>query len=399
MREHEVIHLVATSAHPNFGDEFITASWLRFLARHRPDADVVLDCPQPGLATYLFEGIHPRLRTTDLLWRLTWQTADLSADERDAHVDRVVSHLGSPHFDVGLARMRRATTIHLLGGGHIVATWPLHLWLLRASRRLADVSGARLVATGLGLHPTLDAARLRAELAGFDHSSVRDQPSAELSGATLAPDDAFLGVPDLPGWRAASPAVPGEVVVCLQSDLSTPETLDTAVAGIRRLLGRSDLADRPVRWVEAIPGTDRIAYERLSDLIPEERFTPFLHIWEHGLPVAPGQTWITSRFHFHLLASACGADGVAIEVNDDYYRVKHQSLVDLGTGWPVAQAGSAEFPTPASAPGFRRKAADLVRAKLDEARTLYPAVPKTSPATEPPAPASGRRWAPASGRR
>ena len=75
----DVLYLVGTSGHPNFGDEFIAASWLRFLARARPGAEVWLDCPHPGLASHLFDGLHPGLRTTDTLWRLAFETTGMDA--------------------------------------------------------------------------------------------------------------------------------------------------------------------------------------------------------------------------------------------------------------------------------------------------------------------------------
>ena len=115
----DVLYLVGTSGHPNFGDEFIAASWLRFLARARPGAEVWLDCPHPGLASHLFDGLHPGLRTTDTLWRLAFETTGMDPAAADAHVDRVVTHLGSPRYDLGLLGARRASSVHILGGGYL----------------------------------------------------------------------------------------------------------------------------------------------------------------------------------------------------------------------------------------------------------------------------------------
>ena len=120
------IHLVSTAGHPNFGDEFIAASWLRFLAERQPETDVVLDCPEPGLAAFLFEGLHPRVKFTNLLWRVSWLTMDADPDEGDRIVDGVMTDLGSPLFDYGLLELRRATTVHLIGGGHITSNWLHH---------------------------------------------------------------------------------------------------------------------------------------------------------------------------------------------------------------------------------------------------------------------------------
>ena len=370
----DTLYLVGTSGHPNFGDEFIAAAWLRFLARARPDADVWLDCPNPGLAAHLFDGLHPRLRTTDTLWRLVFETTEMDPAAADAHVDRVVTSLGSPRYDLGLLGARRAGSVHLLGGGHLNAVWPHHARLVRAALRLREVSGARLAATGLGLAPAADGTALREALAAFDHVTVRDAPSAQFTRAERAPDDAFLGLPGVAGFSGSAAEAPadGDVWVCLQSDMARPEVLDAAVGAVRAALSGPGLAGRTVRYLEAIPGGDRVAFDRLSGVIPEENFVPFTQVWQEGFPGGPGQTWLTSRFHFHLLAAACGAEGTALEVSADYYRAKHRSLLDVGTGWSVTPTGSTEAAPATRAPSFPATAARLHRTKLREAEELYP---------------------------
>jgi hypothetical protein len=388
----ETLYLVGTSGHPNYGDEFIAASWLRFLARTRPDSEVWLDCPNPGLASHLFDGLHPRLRTTDTLWRLVFETTDMDPAAADAHVDRVVGSLGSPRYDLGLLGARRAGSVHLLGGGYLNSVWPHHARLVRAALRLREISGARLAATGLGLTPASDEDALREALGAFDHTTVRDAPSARISRADRAPDDAFLGLPEVVGFTGA-PAeedVDDDVWVCLQADMAEPGALDAAVEAVRAALASPGLTGRTVRYLEAIPGVDREAFERLADVIPEENFVPFTQLWQEGFPGRPGQTWLTSRFHFHLLAAACGADGTALEVSSDYYRVKHRSLLDAGTGWSVAPAGDTATPAPSRSVEFPATAARLHRTKLREAEELYPpadsaasAAPSTTPQPRP----------------
>ncbi|MDZ5621226.1 polysaccharide pyruvyl transferase family protein [Nocardioides bizhenqiangii] len=399
------IHLVSTAGHPNFGDEFIAASWLRFLAERQPASDVVLDCPDPGMATFLFEGLHPRVKFTNLLWRVSWMTMDADPDEGDVIVDRTVTELGSPLFDLGLIELRRATTVHLIGGGHITANWMHHGRLVRAARRLAEVSGARFVATGLGLMPPIDPERIRDDLGAADHATVRDSASAEMAGVDLGVNDAFLGLPALPGFGARPDPTgqPGDVWINIQSDLAEPEVFEANVAAVRAMLESGRFEGRTIRYLEAIPGVDRDrrAYDLLADLIPEENFMSFVRLWHEGFPGRPLQTWITTRYHFHQLAAAVGAEGVAIEIDDSYYRTKHQSLAELGTGFPIAPAGSDKLPDPASDPEFRLKAGRLHRAKLDEAEALYPRAraQKSEPVREPVAPVAPQRSKGVFGRR
>lgn len=375
-RDREVIYLVSTCANANYGDEIIAASWLRFLARQRPEAEVWLDCPQPGVAAHLFANLHPGLRITDILWRVIWETRGMEPRAADAHVDQRMLHLGSPRYDIGLLGARRATTVHLLGGSHINSTWPEHLRLLRAARVLKELSGARLFATGHQFTPLDEVEMVRGELTAFDHVTVRDGRSAQFTGADLSSDDAFLGVDRLAGFaeRAQTQTEDTDVWVCIQSDVADPGAFEAAVASARKFLADSSLSGRTFRYLEAIPGVDRIAYDQLKDLIPEENLVSFLDLWDDGFPGRAGQVWFTSRYHLHLLAAACGAVGAAVEINDDFYRIKHESLIEAGTGWSLVRSGSGTTEPAAGDPQFRVTAARLHRTKVLEAEKLYPRV-------------------------
>ena len=74
-----------------------------------------------------------------------------------------------------------------------------------------------------------------------------------------------------------------------------------------------------------------------------------------------------------MVAAASGATGVAIGVMDDYYDVKHQSLLDLGTGWTYASArADSALPEPTGDAGFATTALNLATRKRTEALSLYP---------------------------
>lgn len=367
---------MATSGHPHYGDEVVTATWLRHLARVRPDATIVLDCPQPGLASFLFEGLHPRLITTDILFRVVWETRDRPPTEADAHVDRLLVDLGSPRYDLGLLAARRATQVHITGGGHINALWPFHVRLLRAALRLREICGARVVASGLGLTPSGDPAAVRDYLQAFDHATVRDAESAALAGVAQAGDDVVLGLSNLPGFQERPPRdhapADGDVWVCLQHDLVEETAFDAMVHAARKVLTSEGCRGRTVRYFEAMPGVDRLAYDRLSDLIPAENFVPFVRLWHEPFPARPGQTWLTSRYHLHLLAAVCGAEGTAFPVDDASSRSQHQSLLEAGTGWGVTASGSGDPAPSALNPEFRLLGARLHAEKSAEAQRLYP---------------------------
>lgn len=346
-------------------------AWLRYLAVARPDAEVWLDSPQPGMSQILFNNLHPGLRVTNTLWRLVHENAGSPADIAARVIRDRIRSLGTPAFDLGILKMREAESLHLVGGGYVNDTWPHHAGLIVGMRAVSELTGAPLFATGQGLMPTLSPSPDETPLfRDFAYVRARDESSAEAHGLELGLDDAFLGVEAEIDRSGAA----GGLYVCIQSDMADEGRFEAAVG-----LARAEIADASQRgidayYVEAFPGSDRIAYEKLADLIPESRFIPFIDVWSHGLPVSPDQTWVTSRFHLHLLASAAGARGIAVGMKKGYYDVKHQSIAALGSGWPVVlDSGTPRMPEKAGP--LAADLPSLVRRKRAEAEALYPPAP------------------------
>lgn len=372
----EIIYLVASGGNPNYGDELIVEAWLRFLAHVRPEASVWLDCPQPGTATALFDGIHPNLHLSNALWRSCAEAPDQSARAVWDHVENVVMHGGTPLYDLALMTLSHATTIHLLGGGYVNGVWPDHVGLVSGMVAAAKLNGSRLLGSGLGLMPLPEnGEQLKDAFSSFDSISVRDSASAAAFGVEAGLDDVFLGLPhELERSRSEAVAARAkDVMLCIQSDMTDEEAFTKLRDKLRVSVEAALAKGLSVGCVEAIPGSDRRMFEALDGLIPEENFVPFAHVWKDGLPVRPGQSWYTSRFHPHMVAAAAGARGVAIGVRDDYYDIKHQSLLDLGTGWTYASANSdAELPLPSGDAAFADKALRLSAQKRTEALSIYP---------------------------
>ncbi|MCG7443519.1 Polysaccharide pyruvyl transferase [Mycobacteroides abscessus subsp. abscessus] len=326
----ERIYLVSMASYPNYGDELIARTWLRYLAEVKPAAEVWLDCRHPASASVLFRGDHPHLTTTDTLFRVL----DLASQEWEQRsITDIVTDLGSPLFDLQIAEMNRATTLHLLGGGFLNSQWPLNLGLLEGMRASAAVSGARLIATGQGLTPNAGA-----DFDGFAHVSVRDRESAALASLEAGLDDAFLGLP--PAGMPLGDV--NEVVVCVQSDAVDEESFEGFLDVVEDALKDPALAHARLTYAEALPGADYRGYEALSQRgVNFGRFVPFSEFWTAPFRFAPGQFWITSRFHHHLVAASRGARGFALVDAGEYYSTKHGSLIELGSGWLPVRPGEA----------------------------------------------------------
>ncbi|GAA1226681.1 hypothetical protein GCM10009676_05950 [Prauserella halophila] len=339
------IYLIGPAGLPNFGDELIAATWLRYLARTAPDAEVWLDCHTPGTAQVMLAGLHPGLRCTNTLWRLAVEAPAEEPWAVATWVRKAVHDPGlAPWCRPGIELLATADVIHLIGGGYVNALWPQHLGLLAGAVAAGNRSGARLAMTGQGLVPAApDVAELLYSLAGrFDVVDVRDRDSADLLAvavpAEFSCDDVFL---DVPGTAVSDYTRP--VMVCVQSDIGElgPPALAGRVKGILRSW-EVDPAD--VTFVEAIPRVDRAVHDLLASDLPGTAFMPFSELWRDGVPAVDGQIWLSTRFHLHLTAAAAGARGVAMSVSPDYYGTKHRSLVELGSGWTMLDAAGTEVP-------------------------------------------------------
>ncbi|RSM34886.1 polysaccharide pyruvyl transferase family protein [Amycolatopsis balhimycina DSM 5908] len=387
-------YVVAPVGHPNYGDELIAASWLRELAETAPDADVWVDTHSPGPAAVLLDGIHPRAKFTDTLWRLCWEAPSEDPWQAAAWVREAVHNPGMmPRLHGGIELLATADVVHVVGGGYINKLWPKQIGLFAGAAAAVERSGGRAAMTGHGLVPACDdvAPLLLSVLDHFEVVEVRDEASAALVDVQPGIDDAFLGIGP---HRYETADDQPEVMLCLQSDL-VEVGIGKLAGAVLSMLRAWKVPPERIGVVEGVPRVDREVFALLERELPGARFYPFSHIWAHGLPANPRQTWISTRFHVHMLAAAAGASGVAVSVNPDYYATKHRSLAALGSNWTVLE-DLGQVPDRPTAGGYAPDVLERLRkAKVDVARTVYAPVERRQQpdATPEPRPESlRRRW-------
>lgn len=387
----EVIYLVAPAGHPNYGDELIARTWLRHLTRVRPNATIVLDCHSPGTATTLLRDAHPNMLVVDTLWQLTTYAAEAEQPVPWEWVTAAALDSGlAPRLTAGIDLLESATTIHLLGGGYLNTVWPHHVSLFVAAAAVARRSGARLAATGQGLVPALQGAAwaaLTEAFAAFDVVDVRDTASYDVLdgvvGARHSGDDAWLALhrPRPPLYREMDAPAENGVVLCLQSDLTERFTgpratgVEALADFVRATLDAWDVPGSAVTVVEGIPGHDNEVPYRLGTRLAGATVLTFRDVWNDGLPAGHRSTWISTRFHPHLMAAAAGDPGIAVVAMPGYYTTKHRSLVEAGSDWTVVDSGTC-VPERPHGRGFDPAARErAVAAKLATAVDIYPVSP------------------------
>ncbi|HZJ05874.1 MAG TPA: polysaccharide pyruvyl transferase family protein [Nocardioidaceae bacterium] len=364
------IYLVASAGYPNYGDELITAQWLRYLAKREPDAEVWLDSPNPGGATLLFAALHPDVRFTDTLFRIAWAAPSEDFDEVAHFAADATRNSGVvPHRAMGVELLHIVDVFHILGGGYINTIWPRHIALLAAGSVLTEERGILAAASGLGLVPWAQSTELLNRLTtGFSVFDVRDAESrALLSGenASDTGDDALLDIgPHLYDQRDTR-----SLMMSFQTDL-VDVSVDSLADSALQTVQAWGVDSKRIGYVEGIPGQDRRVFELLESSLPGMQFYPFTEVWREGLPARRGQRWLTTRFHQHLMAAAVGAWGVVFPVKPGYYDVKHQSLISRGSRWAVAKPGEPA-PQAHGEAGFGPALAPLVSAKQELAARIY----------------------------
>lgn len=365
------VYLIAAAGQPNFGDEFITRSWLDWLAAHHPQREVWLDCMEPGRAAHLFRDTHPRLRTTNTLWQTAHSGAPDDIAANAERMQRLVTGLGSPKADLGLRDLRTMRSLHLLGGGYMNTLWPNNLAILAAMATVKREFGIPIYATGQGLLPYDDDSRavVAEHFRHFDHAEARDTRSAEAFAVRPGTDDAFLAFVNERPLYAPPEALP-EKMVLIQGDMFEDEQHDDLARLVSVFIDAPASPD-DIGFAEAIPPDDALFAQRHVD--GGAQMFPFMRMWEEGFPARAGQEWLTSRFHFHLLAAAAGARGTVVNARPGYYDVKHDLLRELGTGWNTqSDLVAADVAEPTVSASFPEIAARLGQQKSRLAHQLYP---------------------------
>ncbi|WP_168916290.1 polysaccharide pyruvyl transferase family protein [Microcella flavibacter] len=371
----DAAYIISAAGIPNYGDEVILRTWLRHLGEHQPDRDIWVDCPEPGRAAILMRNVNPRARFVNTLWHLSRRSPSSGYTTIREFTRTMIDRLGTPELDSGLIVLRDAGSVHIVGGGYLNEMWPENLAFIAAAAHLAESRGIPAFLTGAGLMPCepATAALLRPDVAAFTLAEARDAASAALVGIPLGWDDAVLR------WQEVATGDPDEapdIMILIQGDLGAANVDEDAEAAVvaEFVAAARARGGRTVGFIEGYPQFDGRRWSRYREEYPDAAFLSFEFLWETGLPARSGQQWLTTRFHFHLLAAAYGADGLAMVSDQDYYAQKHALLDEWGTGWPLVGLVESRsgLPEPARDLGFDSVLHRAHRDKSAVAATVYP---------------------------
>ncbi len=326
-------YLIGEAGFPNYGDELIAREWVKYLAQIDPETPVVLDCMCSGPAAAYLYGLHPRVMSVDTVAQLA----------QNNYLD-LLRETGKSEGGVPVALLAERLHAQLADAGQA----PRY-----AAAQWAQQQDIPAVVSGVGLEPLTagDAAYVHDVALAITAFSCRDQQSATAVDpkhdlVDLAPDDCFVNA--LSGVYRDDTADLPDTMLCIQSDLT-----DDKQAVLRHVM---DVFDHwhvpqgaPIGVVECIPRDSIDTMEALRAHGYTPVLFPLQHLIDFGFPARPGQRWLSTRYHPHLLAAARGCSGSYIVVKPGYYDVKHQAVLRMGSRWTQTAIGQ---PIPEPGAGF-----------------------------------------------
>lgn len=343
-RSQNAIYLISEPGYPNYGDELIVSEWLRYFAQTCPWRPVFIDCARAGSAAALLDGIHPHLVVVDTVARITLENDYVNDPEKNAAwLNSSLDDEGkAARYAAGIGIVReRADIIHLTGGGYINSMWRPNLARLGIAE-WAHARGRRVLSTGLGLLPLNDndVHYVNQRASFFDMFGVRDLETFNVvSGGNchLMPDDCFVN--GLDGCYSLEERLP-EIMVCIQGDFISDQA--ALFSHVNRILQEWRVGEEEaIGVVECMPYSDYPIFSYLMEKGWRCRFFPLAYLLNEGFPARAGQKWISTRYHPHLLAAACGCSGVFISPNEKYYQIKHNAVLRMGSQWSNSVIGAA----------------------------------------------------------
>ena len=338
-KQRPIIYLIGTSGAPNYGDELITATWLRYYAETFPETEVWVDTPRPGQSAVLHGGIHPRARFVDTLFHGCWIAPSEEVEDLISFGDRLASEPGLlPREATGIEEFSRIALVHVMGGAYLNKIWPRHFLLLGAAAAIARNNSVPVALTGAALTPFPDSGQdaVAKLLSEFHVVDVRDQATKSalehaVPHLTFTGDDALL----YGGDGRLDHQSPHKVLIAVQNDMLS-EPLEAVADYVVRTIQLWKADESRVTIVESMPPDDAALAPLLSERLSKVEVLPFSHLWRSHFPAPPRARWITTRYHAHLMGALAGGWGVVLPVGGDSTTSSPTDLIDQGSGWTLA---------------------------------------------------------------
>lgn len=352
-RNRKRVMLIGGAGWPNYGDELILDAWKRYLL----DNDIASH-------VYFFEGmasIARELHNENAPKTKLYFNGDLekisASNDSDDFWENVL--LGYRFFsddnkaqskNYNFSFLKKCDVIHLHGGGYLTRFWPRKAFVLGFAAAASKKYGIKLVATGIGFGPAPDVPddisdTLSEVFEQFEFFELRDKDGFaflkhyfEKANFIKGIDDSFLR--------------PIETMYISDNGGSKRLYLSFLKNSVRQV---PDHVWRQLKHYVEEDGIDEVCLlesspeqdVRVLELIEDRLKLPIKMISVYSLlkgdvTISNDDKVICCRYHAHLLFARANCAGFysTIGQNPGYYDVKHNSVVDMGSGLSLSELKS-----------------------------------------------------------
>lgn len=342
MRERDIHVLYCFGGNRNFGDDYILDCWIRFAATVAPHKKIVVNSPVGWMLPFYVDNRNV-IFNNFIGGIVHGAIANLKKEGRELGIaDYIAAGRTAAEAvlkDYGFWRgfLDRVSAFHVCGGGYMNNLFKGAFATTSAMAHLGKMLGVPIYGTGLGLLPLDgDISELSDFFAMFEAIEVRDKESyAYLQGnapsakAVMGLDDTFL----VDVRTAQQPKRLPALYVNVQSDMNLRPLHKDVLARVDHVVSQNGDAFSEIRYLCFFSPSDDVFLGELRKICPKISVYTNDLLFQQGLPFAPGDVCISSRFHCHLLASRSGARGLYVTGKKGYYDIKHASVVAVGSRW------------------------------------------------------------------
>jgi len=333
--------LIGGAGAPNYGDELIVKGWIQYFFNRKEKAKV-----------YFYENIASNVRrlhtgtnkSTEIIFKddlvkiAKKSQSKITFWEQILRGYRFYERNGPKLYpEADLAVFERADRIHLHGGGYLNNYDPEKGFYIGFVAAINKHFGTQIIATGIGFGPV--------EAIPHKHKDALNEIFSRFSRFELR---------DVDGFRKLSNGLSKGCFVYGVDDcylLSMEEIFSTSTDNKKRLFlsfldyNVDDVDDvfwdslreyakefHEVLFFESYPWEDASVFKSVASYIPNLKLLS-VNSTIQGTVLANNQdVVITNRFHVHFIFSRYGCRGYYGK-DSEYYEVKHQSIMDRGSGF------------------------------------------------------------------
>ncbi|MDI2090701.1 polysaccharide pyruvyl transferase family protein [Commensalibacter oyaizuii] len=343
--------LVGSVGHPNFGDEAIMRVWIDNYQQVLHDRIIFCDGPGRNLKKCIDQSRVQNVHVASELQSIYSTVGYFDYTGSKVAIRDIDHYKKTIKLIAKNLREFETESIHLFGGGYLNSLWKHNYGLIISSLLVGLEAKIPVFASGLGVLPCDPKNHnLLKLLEYFIDLDVRDKESFNLlsslcnsSAISFSGDDvllAFCADKNILVNEEDDPSI----VICLQNDLFEGYGFLDKILSDDCLSVYINKNIKNIKIISAMEDDVKIQDQATLDRIQSFGMTvtniDHYALIEQGLPVNKHSFYITSRYHFHLIASLWGCKGIAVS-NHHYYDVKHNSVNIMGSLWKVCNLDEA----------------------------------------------------------